>query len=301
MSYNLITILGPTAAGKTRLAVLLANHFNGEIISADSRQVYRNMNIGTGKDLSDYMVNGNQIGYHLIDIADPQEEFNLFRFKQLFSKKYLEISQSGKIPFLVGGTGMYLSSVIQNYNLKFAERSEERLNKLRNLSTEELIGILKTKKIKLHNTTDLINRDRIIEAIIIAESDTSGIQGEKMNSLNIGVKFPRDVIKTRITERLKKRLNEGMIEEVQQLINSGVSYEKLVFFGLEYKYVAMYLKSELSFNDMFQKLNSSIHNFAKRQMTWYRKMEREGVQIFWIEGNDFNAAKIIIEQHYLNQ
>lgn len=301
MRYNLITILGPTAAGKTRLAVLLANHFNGEIISADSRQVYRNMNIGTGKDLSDYMVNGNQIGYHLIDIADPQEEFNLFRFKQLFSKKYLEISQSGKIPFLVGGTGMYLSSVIQNYNLKFAERSEERLNKLRNFSTEELIGILKAKKIKLHNTTDLINRDRIIEAIIIAESDTSGIQGEKMNSLNIGVKFPRDVIKTRITERLKKRLNEGMIEEVQQLINSGVSYEKLVFFGLEYKYVAMYLKSELSFNDMFQKLNSSIHNFAKRQMTWYRKMEREGVQIFWIEGNDFNAAKIIIEQHYLNQ
>lgn len=298
MSYNLITILGPTAAGKTRLAALLANQFNGEIISADSRQVYRNMDIGTGKDLSDYIVNGKQIGYHLIDIADPLEEFNLFRFKQLFIQKYHEITQSGKIPFLVGGTGMYLSSVIQNYNLKIAERSEERLHQLKNLSTEELIDILRTGKIKLHNTTDLINRDRIIDAIIIAESDSSGLQGEKINSLNIGVKFPRDVIKKRITERLKNRLSEGMIEEVEHLINSGVSYEKLVFFGLEYKFIAMYLKSELSYNDMFQKLNSAIHNFAKRQMTWYRKMEREGVQIFWLDGNDFTAAKKIIEQHY---
>lgn len=301
MSYNLITILGPTAAGKTQLAALLANHFNGEIISADSRQVYRYMNIGTGKDLSDYIVNGKQIVYHLIDIANPQEEFNLFRFKQLFIQKYHEISQSGKIPFLVGGTGMYLSSVIQNYNLKIAERSEERLHQLKNLSTEELIDILRSGKIKLHNTTDLIDRDRIIEAIIISESDNPGIQGEKINSLNIGIKFSRDVIKTRITERLKKRLNEGMIEEVEQLINSGLSYEKLVFFGLEYKFIAMYLKSELSYNDMFQKLNSAIHNFAKRQMTWYRKMEREGVQIFWVDGNDFNAANKIIEQYYFEK
>ncbi len=301
MSFNLITILGPTAAGKTRLAALLADHFNGEIISADSRQVYRGMNIGTGKDLSDYMINGKQVRYHLIDIADPQEEFNLFRFKELFIRKYNEIFQSGKIPFLVGGTGMYLSSVIQNYELKTADRSEEKLKWLNNLSYDELINILRKSKKELHNTTDINDRDRIIQAIIIAESESRNLNSKRINSLTIGVNFPRNVIKLRITERLKKRLNEGMIEEVQQLLNSGVDYKKLLFFGLEYKFIALYLKSELNYNDMFQKLNSAIHKYAKRQMTWYRKMEREGVKIFWLDGNDSDKAKEIIEKHYFKK
>lgn len=298
MTYNLITILGPTATGKTKLAAQLGYHYNGEIISADSRQVYKGMDIGTGKDLSDYLVNGNPVNFHLIDIVEPSEEFDLFRFKKLFTKSFKEIESRSGIPFLVGGTGMYLSSILQNYNLKIADRSIEKIKELNSFTDDHLRKILRTSGRKLHNVTDLKDRERMIEAILIHLADESFANDPKIISLNIGIRFPREVIKKRITERLKKRLNDGMIEEVQALLFKGITYDKLIFFGLEYKYIAKYLKSELSYNDMFQKLNIAIHNFAKRQMTWFRKMEKEGTEIHWMDGNDLNKAKQIIDEKY---
>ena len=295
MKNDLITILGPTATGKTKLAVQLADYFNGEIISADSRQVYRGMNIGTGKDLSEYFINGRQISYHLIDIIDPTEEFNLFSFQQRFYKSFDEIKSKNKLPFLVGGTGMYLSSVLQNYNLSKAD-FETIQQEYFPLNDEALRNVLKELNPDLHNTTDLNDRKRILTAIAIAKTQNTNIDNAKINSLTIGVNLSRDEIKKRITARLKKRIDEeGMIDEVKTLIDSGVSYDKMIFFGLEYKFIAQYLIGELNKNDMFQKLNSAIHSFAKRQMTWFRKMEKEGIVINWIDGPDFNKAKELIE------
>lgn len=298
MRYNLISILGPTATGKTKLAVQLANHFNGEIISADSRQVYRGMNIGTGKDLSDYFINDHQIAYHLIDIIEPSEEFDVYNYQQLFYQAFEDISKSNKLPFLVGGTGMYLSSILQDYKFNKADFKKVQQG-YSSLNDEELREILKTLNPNLHNTTDLTNKNRIIKAIAVSKADSKIDYTTKINSLNIGVNLSRDEIKKRITARLKKRLDEeGMIDEVRHLMESGISYEKMIFFGLEYKFIAQYLKGELNKNDMFQKLNSAIHSFAKRQMTWFRKMEREGVVINWIEGPDFEKAKILIESNF---
>lgn len=295
MPADLITILGPTATGKTKLAVQLADFFNGEIISADSRQVYRGMNIGTGKDLSEYNINSNQIIYHLIDVVDPKEEFDLYKFQQMFYKSFEEIKSKNKLPFLVGGTGMYLSSVLQSYNLNKAD-FEKVQQEHSALDDEKLREILKKLNPKLHNSTDLTNRNRIIKAIAVSKANSKMDDAAKINSLNIGVNLSRDEIKKRITARLKKRLTEeGLIDEVESLLESGVSYDKMLFFGLEYKFIAQYLKGQLNKNDMFQKLNSAIHSFAKRQMTWFRKMEREGVVINWIDGPDFNKAKELIE------
>lgn len=300
MKFQLITILGATATGKTKLAVQLADHFNGEIISADSRQVYRGMNIGTGKDLSDYIINDKQIPYHLIDVIDPTEEFDLYKFQQLFYKTFDDISKRNKLPFLVGGTGMYLSSILQNYILSKTD-FEKAKQEYSSLSDEELRSILKNLTPALHNTTDLTDRDRIIKAIAVSKSQQYKSEKQNINSLVIGVNLSRDEIKKRITARLRKRLDEeGMIEEVKFLMDSGISYDKMIFFGLEYKFIAQYLKGNLNKNDMFQKLNSAIHAFAKRQMTWFRKMEKEGVLINWIDGADFNKAKILIEQKFFN-
>ncbi len=295
MKFNLITILGPTATGKTKLAVQLADCFNGEIISADSRQVYRGMNIGTGKDLSEYFFDGRQIPYHLIDVIDPTEEFNLFSFQQSFYKSFDQIKSKNKLPFLVGGTGMYLSSILQNYNLSKAD-FETIQQEYFHLGVEALRDVLKELNPDLHNTTDLNDRNRILKAIAIAKAQNSNVDNAEINSLTIGVNLSRDEIKKRITARLKKRLDEeGMIDEVKSLMDSGVSYDKMIFFGLEYKFIAQYLRGELNKNDMFQKLNSAIHSFAKRQMTWFRKMEKEGVVINWIDGPDFNKAIALIE------
>ena len=335
MEFDLITILGPTATGKTKLAVQLANHFNGEIISADSRQVYRGMNIGTGKDLSEYSIGDKQIPYHLIDVIDPKEEFDVYKYQQLFYKAFADIKSRNKLPFLVGGTGMYLSSILLNYNLSKADFETHKQN-LYSYSDDELRNILKEINPKLHNNTDLTDRERIIRAIAISKSqqeissshfelnssgensvasknkdllvssflrnDNSGYNTLQLKAFVIGINLSRDEIKKRITARLKKRLDEeGMIEEVKSLMDSGVSYEKMIFFGLEYKFIAQYLKGELNKNDMFQKLNSAIHSFAKRQMTWFRKMEREGVAINWIDGSDFNRAKELIELNLYNK
>ncbi len=295
MKNDLITILGPTATGKTKLAVQLAECFNGEIISADSRQVYRRMNIGTGKDLSEYSFNGKQIPYHLIDIVDPTEEFNLFSFQQNFYKSYDDINNRNKLPFLVGGTGLYLSSILQNYNLSRADFETHKQN-LSSYSDDELREMLKELNPALHNTTDLNDRERNIKAIAVINTQQENNEMQKINSFIIGVNLSREEIKKRITVRLKKRLDEeGMIEEVKSLLDSGVSCNKMIFFGLEYKFIAQYLNGELNKNDMFQKLNSAIHSFAKRQMTWYRKMEKEGVVINWIDGPDFKKAKELIE------
>ena len=300
MSYNLITILGPTAAGKTKLAAKLAKEFDGEIISADSRQVYRHMNIGTGKDLDDYSVKGRIIRYHLIDVIEPTEEFSLYKFNQLFYQSFNEINRRNKIPFLVGGTGLYISSILKGYLLSKANLSKKNLELFDKYSTEELKNILLETSSQLHNTTDLLDKERIIKAIIVASASAgSSPERNPISSLVMGIKLPRIEIKKRITERLKFRLDNGMLTEVENLLKNGISHNKLIFFGLEYKFIDLYLRKELTYNDMFQKLNSAIHNFAKKQMTWFRKMEKEGIRINWIEGPDFEQAKKIIVENYL--
>jgi len=300
MNYNLITILGPTAVGKTRLGALLASHFDGEIISADSRQVYRRMDIGTGKDLTDFDVEGKIIPYHLIDIIEPEEEFNLFTFNKQFYHTYRNIISRNKIPFLVGGTGMYLHSVLSGYDLNKVEFEESKYEELNKQTIEVLQEKLKGLNQSLHNTTDLLIKDRVIKAILIAEKNKHESIEEKIkiNSLVIGIKLERQKVKERITSRLKLRLENGMIEEVKNLLDSGLSYEKLDFFGLEYKYISKFLKQEISYEEMFEKLNIAIHQFSKRQMTWFRKMEREGLKINWIEVADFNSAEQIILKKY---
>lgn len=299
MNYDLITILGPTATGKTKLAARLAFRFNGEIISADSRQVYKGMDIGTGKDLDDYTVEGSDINYHLIDIIDPEREFNLFIFKENFFKALDKITSSGNLPFMVGGTGMYLSSILQNYDLKKAAFDKKQHDILAAKPIEDLRDILIKLKPEIHNTTDLLEKERLIKAILIEQSPETGIgETRNINSFNIGIRLDREIIKDRITGRLKLRLKNGMIEEVENLIANGLTFDKLNFFGLEYKFVGLYLKGELNYNDMYQKLNSAIHSFAKRQMTWFRKMEREGVKIHWLNGPDYDTAVQLIEKAF---
>ena len=285
MKYNLITILGPTAVGKTRLAALLADKFDGEIISADSRQVYKGMDIGTGKDLADYIVNGKAIPYHLIDVIEPGEEFNIFLFQQNFYNSFGEIVSRGKIPFLVGGTGMYLHSILGGYDLPKVEFDKSRYDELNKLDVEKLKERLMLLNPKLHNTTDLLVKDRIIRAIMIVEGNSvvGEINRAEIKPLVLGVRLEREKIKERITARLKQRLQNGMIDEVKNLLK-GVTFERLELFGLEYKFIARYLKGELNYNDMYQKLNSAIHSFAKRQMTWFKRDKK----IHWI--NNFKEA-----------
>jgi tRNA dimethylallyltransferase len=294
MDYNVITVLGPTATGKTKLSAQIAYNFNGEIISADSRQVYKGMDLGTGKDYEDYIIDHTKIPYHLIDIIDPSEEFNAFLFKEYFKNAYNQITVRSKLPVICGGTGFYLSSVIQNYKLKLKDDNFK--TEFEKLSLEELKSLFLTLNKSPHNTTDLLDKERIISALIILRSKNDiYIDTNEIKPLVIGVNPGRNEIKIRISQRLSKRLESGMIEEVKFLMNKGISFEKMQFFGLEYKYIALYLTGALNYNDMFQKLNSAIQNFAKRQMTWFRKMEKEGIKINWIDSNDYSQAKILIE------
>lgn len=294
---KVVVILGPTAVGKTKFAVDLAYKFNGEIISADSRQVYIGMDVGTGKDLSDYNFQKSTIKHHLIDVVKPECEFNLFLFQNLFYQSLKDICEDKKLPFLVGGTGLYLSSVIQKYSLTKINFSSERSNILKSYSNEKLIEILLDTNPKLHNTTDLKDKNRIINAILIAEAnEQSGIPEENIEFLNIGIFEDREIHKKKIRERLKLRLKSGMIEEVENLLSIGISHEKLRFFGLEYKFVSQYLTGELNYNDMYQKLASSIIQFSKRQITWFRKMEKEGVIINWMNTSDHGKAHDLIAE-----
>jgi tRNA dimethylallyltransferase len=284
---RLITILGPTAVGKTRLAALLAHRLGGEIISADSRQVYKGMTIGTGKDLDDYMVNGVKISYHMIDVAHPNEEFHVFRFKQLFQEAADAILQRGNQPVLCGGTGLYLDAVLRDYF--FVEVPENQLlrHKLAEKRIEELASMLQSMR-KVHNKTDLEDRERLMRAIEICEYhrnvDTEKEQIRIQDSCVFGVHVPREVVRNRISLRLSSRMNEGMVDEVEKLIDEGVSHQRLISFGLEYKFVTLYLLGHLTKQEMEEKLCIAIHQFAKRQMSWFRRMERLGVRIEWIDG-----------------
>lgn len=298
MNYNLITILGPTAVGKTKLAAQLAYHFNGEIISADSRQVYKYLDIGTGKDLSDYLIEGKQIKHYLIDVIELPEEFNLFDFYKNFFRYYHQIITNHKTPFLVGGTGLYLSSVIQNYDLKEVENEKELSHSLQQKSFDELKQILLELNPNPHNITDFATRDRIIQAIIVAKAQKPVENKIEIHSLNIGINPGREIVKKRIKERLEKRLNEGMIQEVESLLNKNISPARLIQLGLEYKFITEYLTGKISFEQMQNDLYKAICAFAKRQMTWFRKMEREGVKIFWLHEADFESAKEIIKSNY---
>jgi len=297
MFYDLITILGPTASGKTSIAAQLANDFNGEIISADSRQVYRGMDIGTGKDLIEF--EKNNVKYHLIDIAEPSEEYNLFRFTKDFQSAFESIKSKSELPILVGGTGMYISAILQSYYLPELD-DESESEKLKSLTISKLKEKLIELKPKLHNVTDLKSKERLIKAILVEKAkEKVNPSFTNLQSLNIGINSERDETKKRINERLKQRLKAGMILEVEKLMQKGISLEKLNYFGLEYKFVSQYIDGKLNYNDMFQKLNSAIHNFAKRQMTWFRKMEREGVEINWFPP-DYTAIKNFVTSHLSN-
>jgi tRNA dimethylallyltransferase len=295
MKYNLIVILGPTASGKTELAVKLARDMGSEIISADSRQVYRGMNIGTGKDLSEYVVNDTSVPYHLIDVVDFDHEFNVFEYQRRFFESFLEISRRGILPIMVGGTGLYIESVLRGYRMLEVPENVSLRKELETENMETLVRCLLQLSPSVHNTTDLKDRKRLIRAIEIAEYSRNH-ESEEMSipliePLVIGVRWEREILRRRITERLRKRFEEGMIEEVEGLLSSGISWEKLDFFGLEYRYIGLYLKRRLSYDEMFQKLNTRIHQFAKKQGTWFRRMEKQGIEIHWIDNADFNALK----------
>jgi tRNA dimethylallyltransferase len=286
--YNLVTVLGPTAVGKTRFAAMLAAEIGGEIISADSRQVYRGMDIGTGKDYDDYLVAGREIPVHLVDIVDPGHEYNVYEYQKDFLQAYNEVTGRMKMPVLCGGSGLYIEAVLKGYKLMNVPVNHTRRIQLEQLSDEELIKILASGRM-LHNITDTSNRKRMIRAIEINEyyancpDESNGYP--QLNPLIIGLTAPRGEIRQRITFRLKQRLELGLTEEARKLSEQGMSHEQMTWYGLEYKYLAMYLRGDVSYGDMILKLNTAIHRFAKRQMTWYRKMEREGMAIKWLDAS----------------
>ncbi len=283
---NLITVLGHTAAGKTKLAVYLVREINSEIISADSRQVYKNMDIGTGKDLDDYYIDGQKINYHLIDILPAGEKYNVFEFQKDFFKIFEKLRQKEKIPIVCGGSGMYIESVLNAYKLIHVPVNEQLRAELEQYDLNELEKILKSYK-SLHNKSDTDTKKRALRAIEIEhyykENSRIQLNYPEVRSFNIGVKYDREIRRKRITERLKQRLKNGMIEEAEMLIrDKGLSYSDLEYYGLEYKFLALYLSGKINYSEMFEKLNTAIHQFAKRQMTWFRKMEKEGHKIHWI-------------------
>jgi len=299
MNPDLIVILGPTATGKTQLAVMLARKLNGEIISADSRQVYRGMDIGTGKDLSEYNHRGIEIKHHLIDILDPEQDFSVYHFQKHFTEAFNSIVENKVLPILCGGTGLYIDSVLRHYEMHEVPADHELRAELEAFSKSRLQEMLKALNPDLHNTTDLENHKRLIRAIEIAQFNlinkkstrqTNTQSRLQFNPLVLGVRYPRDIIRERISYRLRMRLKEGMIEEVDELVKAGLPHTRLAYFGLEYRYISSYLLGELSWNDMFQKLNTAIHQFAKRQMTFFRHMERNGINIHWLDGGSPDRA-----------
>lgn len=284
--YDLIAILGPTASGKTPFAAALAAELDTEIISADSRQIYRSMDLGTGKDIADYTVNGKEIPYHLIDIADPGYKYNVFEYQRDFLTAYETIKQKGRLPVLCGGTGMYLESVLKGYKLLPVPENQELRERLADKSLEELTGILAGYK-SLHNSTDVDTAKRAIRAIEIEEyyahTPVDKRAFPQLHSLIIGVDIDRELRREKITRRLRQRLDEGMVDEVRRLIDQGIPPDDLIYYGLEYKYLTLHVIGQLSYEEMFGQLEIAIHQFAKRQMTWFRGMERRGFTIHWID------------------
>ena len=286
MKYDLITILGPTASGKTPLATALADRLGTEIISGDSRQVYRRMDLGTGKDLADYTIEGRSVPYHLIDIVEPGYKYNVFEYQRDFLKAYESIVDKGKLPILCGGTGMYLESVLKGYRLLPVPENLELRASLEGKSLQELTLILEGYK-KLHNSTDVDTAKRAIRAIEIEEyykqQPLEYREFPALKSLIVGVDIDRELRREKITRRLKQRLDEGMVEEVRGLLAEGISAESLIYYGLEYKFLTQYAIGELTYEEMFHQLETAIHQFAKRQMTWFRGMERRGFVIHWLD------------------
>ena len=280
----LITILGSTACGKTHIATEVAYRLGGEIISADSRQVFRGMDIGTGKDLQEYHIHNTDIPYHLIDICDPGYEYSAGEFARDFWHVYDQLQTIGKVPILCGGTGFYIESVLKQYPFEQVPENTELRKKLSQQTDEELIHILQTY-IKPHNHTDTENRDRLLRAIEIQEYQHTHTFEKRPNfeSIIFGITYPRKTTMERIRQRLEQRLQEGMVDEVQKLLDNGVSAERLMRYGLEYRYVTLYLQKQIPYNEMVEKLNIAIRQFAKRQMTWFRRMERNGLVINWID------------------
>ena len=292
--YDLITVLGPTASGKTRFAVQLADRLGAEIISGDSRQVYRRMDLGTGKDLDDYRIGDRSVPYHLIDIVEPGTKYNVFEYQRDFLEAYNDIRQRGRKAVLCGGTGLYIESVLRAYRLSPVPQNPELRERLADKSLEELTALLATYK-SLHNTTDVDTAQRAIRAIEIEEyyrqTPLDRRPFPKIESLTLGVDVSREVRRERISQRLRKRLDEGMCGEVERLLAEGIKPEDLIYYGLEYKYVTLYVTGQITFDEMAQQLEIAIHQFAKRQMTWFRGMERRGTPILWIRlGEDFDET-----------
>lgn len=296
----MITILGPTATGKTDLAARIAFELNGEVISADSRQVYRGMDIGTGKDLSAYTIEGQKIPYHLIDIAEPGTEYNIYKYQHDFFIAYQSILERDKLPVLCGGSGMYLESVLSRYRLQAIENDgnlRRSLEKKTDAALEMMLRSMKT----LHNTTDLEDRERMIRAIEIASVSGEAAFLKTLPAIEntlFGIRYPRGLQKTRITERLKARLNEGLVEETEALLRKGIAPERLIRYGLEYRWVTKYVTGEIIYDEMFNALNTAIHQFSKRQMTWFRRMERQGFAILWLDGRWTIQEKMAFIRHH---
>lgn len=294
-NYDLIAILGPTASGKTPFAAALAAELHTEIISADSRQIYRGMDLGTGKDLADYTVNGHPVPYHLIDIADPGYKYNVFEYQRDFLTAYETIKQKGCLPVVCGGTGMYLESVLKGYRLLPVPENPELRAKLADKSLAELTEMLKQYK-TLHNSTDVDTAKRAIRAIEIEEYYAAQPIEERafpqLNSLVIGVDIDREWRREKISRRLRQRLDDGMVDEVKRLLTGGIAPDDLIYYGLEYKYLTLYAIGKMSYDEMFTGLETAIHQFAKRQMTWFRGMERRGFTIQWISASLPTEEKI---------
>ena len=284
--YDLLAVIGPTASGKTAFAVRLALALGGEVISADSRQVYRGMDIGTGKDLEEYVVEGQQVPCHLVDIVEAGYKYNVFEYQADFLRVWEDCRRRGVVPVLCGGSGLYVEAVLKGYKLLAVPVNEELRASLEGMPLPELAARLATYK-KLHNTTEIDTPKRAIRAIEIEEYYRTHPYEEKdfpqLRPLIVGVEVSREVRRERITRRLHERLEQGMVEEVRQLLDSGVAPENLIYYGLEYKYLTLYLTGKLSYDAMVEQLNVAIHQFAKRQMTWFRKMEREGFEIRWLD------------------
>jgi len=291
----MITILGHTAAGKTAVAASVAGALDGEVISADSRQVYRDMDLGTGKDYADYLVNDKNVPVHLLDIHDAGYQYNVFEYKADFTRVYRDICSRGKVPVLCGGTGLYLEAVLKGYRMIDVPVNEELREQLGKSTLEQLSEMLSGLR-PLHNTTDIVNRKRLVRAIEIAlyEKDHPLIDDgqPEICSLVTGIAFNREERRERITRRLKQRLDEGMIEEVRALLNRGLSPEQLDYYGLEYRYLTLYATGKISYEEMFETLNTAIHRFAKRQMTYFRGMERRGTEIRWLDEKTDTEGKV---------
>ncbi len=298
---SMIVILGPTASGKTRIAALLAAGIGGEVISADSRQVYRGMDIGTGKDLDDYIVEGVRVPTHLLDIAEPGTAYTIYHYEHDFSRARAEVESRGKQVIVCGGSGMYLETALGLYKLPEVPPDPEFRARAAGMSRDELTSLL-ISFAKPHNTTDLNERERLIRAIEIAkaaphESTEQMLQQgirESGKHLVTGISLPRELVRERITRRLQTRLNEGMLNEIKELLNKGVTPEELMYYGLEYRYLTLYVTGKISYDRMFSDLNTAIHQFSKRQMTWFRRMEKRGIPIRWIDGMQ-NPCDIVSE------